>query len=79
MLFYFLYRIINFLLVQEKYIMCKDSYVQGYYPGHQVSAGQSCGASGPAVIVCGSVCDQRARLSGWRGRGSGNGSPRGNA
>lgn len=52
-----------------------------YYPGHLESAGQSCGASGPAVGVCasGSVCDQCALLSMWQGRASGSENPQGNA
>lgn len=55
--------------------------VHEYYPGHLESAGQSCGASGPAVGVCvsGSVHDQRALLSVWQGRASGSESPQGNA
>ena len=52
-----------------------------YYPGHLESAGQSCGASGPAEGVCvsGCVCDQCALLSMWRGRASGSERPQGNA
>lgn len=55
--------------------------VHEYYPGHRESAGQSCGASGPAVGVCvsGSVGDQRALLSVWQGKASGSEIPQGNA
>lgn len=52
-----------------------------YYPGHQESVGQSCGASGPTVGVCvsGSVYDRCALLSVWQGRASGNETLRENA
>lgn len=52
-----------------------------YYPGHQESVEQSCGASDPAVGVSGSgsVCDQCARLSVWPGREFGIETPRRNA
>lgn len=55
--------------------------VSEYYRGHQESAGQSYGASGPAVGVCvsGSVRDQCVLLSVWLVRASGSESRQGNA
>lgn len=52
-----------------------------YYPGHLESAGQSCGASGPAGGACvsGNGCDLRVLLSVWQGRVSENGSTQENA
>lgn len=52
-----------------------------HYPGHLESAGQSCGASGPAGGACvtGNGCDLRVLLSVWLGRVSENESTQGNA